>query len=65
MAIRNIVKLGDEILRERSREVVRFDERLAVLLDDMWETMYEKRGVGLAAVQVGVLRRAVIKVTTD
>ena len=60
MAIRNIVKLGDPILRKKSKEVTKFDERLSTLLDDMKETMYKAEGVGLAAVQVGVLKRAVV-----
>ncbi len=60
MAIRNIVKLGDPILRKKSREVTKFDDRLFILLDDMKETMYKADGVGLAAVQVGVLKRVVV-----
>ncbi len=60
MAIRNIVKEGDEILRKQSREVTVFDEKLWELLDDMAQTMYKANGVGLAAVQVGVLRQAVV-----
>lgn len=60
MAIRNIVKLGDEVLRKKSREVTVFDEKLWQLLDDMAETMYKADGVGLAAPQVGILRRAVV-----
>lgn len=61
MAMREIVTLGDEILRKKSREVTVFDDRIKVLLDDMAETMnYEHRGVGLAAVQVGVLKRIFI-----
>lgn len=60
MAIRNIVKMGDEILRKKSRVVVKFDERLHTLLDDMAETMYEAHGVGLAAPQVGILKRVVV-----
>ena len=60
MALRNIVKVGDPILRKKSREVTKFDDRLKTLLDDMKETMYKAEGVGLAAVQVGVLKRAVV-----
>ena len=60
MALRNIVKLGDPILRKKSREVTKFDERLFTLLDDMKSTMYKAEGVGLAAVQVGVLKRVVV-----
>lgn len=60
MALRQIVKFGDDILRKKSRPVTSFDERLWTLLDDMAETMHDKEGAGLAAVQVGVLRRAVV-----
>ncbi len=60
MAIRKIVTIGDEVLRKKSRPVVKFDEKLAVLLDDMRDTMIKAEGVGLAAVQVGVLRRAIV-----
>ncbi len=60
MAIRNIVKEGDEVLRKKSRVVVKFDERLHTLLDDMAQTMYEAHGVGLAAPQVGILKRVVV-----
>ncbi|MFA5450066.1 MAG: peptide deformylase [Clostridia bacterium] len=60
MAIRNVLKEGDELLRKRSKPVTVFDERLAILLDDMKETMREENGAGIAAPQVGVLRRAVI-----
>lgn len=57
MAIRNILVEGDPTLLKKSRRVKRFDDRLASLADDMIETMYESDGVGLAAPQVGVLRR--------
>ena len=60
MALRNIVVEGDEILTKKCREVVKFDDRLAELLDDMIETMREAEGVGIAAPQVGILRRVVI-----
>ncbi|MBQ7580158.1 MAG: peptide deformylase [Clostridia bacterium] len=60
MALRNIVKTGDPILSKKSRKVEIFDEKLAVLIDDMKDTMYTAEGVGLAAVQVGVLKRVVI-----
>lgn len=60
MAIRNIVKEGDDILRKQSREVTVFDQRLWDLLEDMAQTMYKANGVGLAAVQVGILKRAVV-----
>lgn len=61
MAKRSILILGqDELLRKRCRPVVKFDERLHTLLDDMAETMYAANGAGLAAPQVGVLKRAVV-----
>ena len=60
MAIRNIVKEGDPTLRKVSRSVLNFDEKLAMLLDDMVETMYKAEGVGLAAPQVGILRRVCV-----
>ena len=60
MALRNIVKIGDPILNKKSRPVEKFDDRLHTLLDDMKQTMYSANGVGLAAVQVGVLRRIVV-----
>lgn len=60
MAIRNIVKIGDPVLRKTSRPVQNFDQKLWTLLDDMKDTLDVAQGVGLAAVQVGVLRRVVI-----
>lgn len=57
MAIRKIRTDEDPILRKKSREIQIFDEKLKDLVDDMYETMYEAQGVGLAAVQVGLLRR--------
>ena len=60
MAIRNIRTEEDPILRKKSRIVETFDERLWQLLDDMKDTMYQADGVGLAAVQVGILKRAVV-----
>lgn len=60
VAIRNIVKMGDDLLRQRSREVTEFDEGLHQLLDDMYETMVKNDGVGIAAPQVGILKRACI-----
>ncbi len=57
MAIRNIVKEGDPVLRKTSRSVLNFDDKLAVLIDDMIETMNHANGCGLAAPQVGILRR--------
>lgn len=60
MSLRNIRKIGDGLLRKKSREINKIDGRIIELLDDMKETMYNHSGVGLAAPQVGVLRRAVI-----
>lgn len=60
MAIRNIVKTGDPVLTKVCRPVERFDAKLHQLLDDMYETMLEANGVGLAAPQVGLLRRLCI-----
>ncbi len=60
MAIRKLRIEGDEILRKKSRKVEKIDDRLITLLDDMVETMYENEGIGLAAVQVGVLKRAIV-----
>ncbi len=57
MAIRNIVTLGDDVLRKVCRTQMQFDERLWTILDDMKETMYKADGVGLAAPQIGILRR--------
>lgn len=60
MAIRNLRLDGDEILKKKSREVEIIDDRLQVLIDDMIETMHKYNGVGLAAVQVGILKRLVV-----
>lgn len=61
MAVRNIITLGDETLRKKSRRIEKFDARTLTLLDDLAETLHSTQdGVGLAAVQVGVLRRAVV-----
>lgn len=60
MAIRTIIEAGDPVLREVSRKVTVFDDRLAGLLADMVQTMRHEDGVGLAAVQVGILRRICI-----
>ena len=60
MALRNIVTLEDPILRKTSRKVEKFDKRLWDLLDDMKDTLYNANGAGLAAVQVGILRRVVV-----
>ena len=60
MAIRNIVKDGDEVLRKVCKTVENFDDRLSTLLDDMADTMYEAQGVGLAAPQVGIRKRVFV-----
>jgi peptide deformylase len=60
MALRNILWFGDEILRKKSREVENIDARIITLLDDMNQTLQDVRGVGLAAPQVGILKRVVI-----
>ncbi len=65
MAIRNILTEKDETLRKKSRLVTNFDKRLHLLLDDMKDTLHEANGVGLAAPQVGVLRRVCIVETGD
>ena len=57
MALRSIVKYGDPILREKCSEVKMFNERLGIVIDDMKETMIKADGVGLAAPQIGMLRR--------
>ena len=60
MAIMNILKDGDEILRKKSRPVTEITPRIIRLLDDMIETLHDSGGVGLAAPQVGVLRRIAV-----
>ena len=65
MAIRNILKVGDPILTKKCRTVEKIDDRILTLLDDMADTLYESGGVGLAAPQVGVLRRVVVIDTGD
>ena len=60
MALRNIRKEHDEILRKPSRKVELFDDRLQTLIDDMFETMYDAQGCGLAAVQVGILKQVIV-----
>lgn len=57
MALRNVRKFGDPILRKKCREVENIDDRLLTLIKDMFETMYDADGVGLAGPQVGVLKR--------
>ncbi len=60
MAVRNIVKDGDEVLRKICRPVEKFDDKLSLLIDDMFETMYKANGVGLAAPQIGLLKRIAV-----
>lgn len=57
MALREIIKVGDDVLRQRARNVDVFDEKLSQLIDDMIETMFYADGVGLAAPQIGILKR--------
>ena len=60
MAIRNIRQEGDEILKKKSREVEVIDDKVRELIEDMVETMHKYDGVGLAAVQVGILKRVIV-----
>ncbi len=60
MAIRNIREMGDEVLNKRCKEVTEVTPRIRELIEDMLETMYEANGVGLAAPQVGILKRIVV-----
>ena len=60
MAIRNIRELGDEVLNKKCKEVKEMTPRIKDLIDDMFYTMYEANGVGLAAPQVGILKRVVV-----
>ena len=60
MAIRNIREMGDEVLTKRCKEVTEVTPRIRELIEDMLETMYEANGVGLAAPQVGILKRIVV-----
>ena len=65
MALRHIVTQEDKILHKVCREQVKFDDRLHQLLDDMAETLENANGVGLAAPQVGILRRVVLVIETN
>lgn len=60
MAIRNVVQVGDEVLRKKCFEVENFDETLFQLLDDMKDTVKKEHGAGLAAPQIGILRRIAV-----
>lgn len=64
MAIRNIREYGDEVLTKQCKEVTEITPRIKDLIEDMLETMYEANGVGLAAPQVGILKRIVVIDTT-
>ena len=64
MALRNIREMGDDILTKKCKPVKEMNERTLDLIDDMFETMYEAAGVGLAAPQVGILKRIVVIDTT-
>jgi len=64
VAIRNIREIGDEVLTKRCKEVTEITPRIKELIEDMLETMYEANGVGLAAPQVGILKRIVVIDTT-
>lgn len=60
MAIRNIRRIGDSVLNKPCKEIKEMNTRLETLIDDMLDTMYEAQGVGLAAPQVGILKRVVV-----
>lgn len=60
MALRNIREMGDDILNKKAKKVKEMTERTRILIEDMLETMYESNGVGLAAPQVGILKRIVV-----
>ena len=60
MAIRKIRKIGDSILKKRTKEITEMTPRLATLIDDMFDTPYDADGVGLAAPQVGILKQLVV-----
>jgi len=65
MALRKIVLEGDEILRKRCREVSEVDDRIRMILDDMLETMRDQNGIGIAAPQVGIMKRMMIVATEE
>lgn len=60
MAIRNIREIGDSVLTKVSKEIKKVDKRLLVLIEDMLDTLYDAEGVGLAAPQVGILKRLIV-----
>lgn len=65
MALRNIIKEGDETLTKKSRPVTEFDKKLKILVKDMKDTLKKADGLGLAAPQIGILRRLVIVLDDD
>ena len=65
MALRNIIKEGDETLTKKSRSVTEFDKKLKILVKDMKDTLKKADGLGLAAPQIGILRRLVIVLDDD
>ncbi len=65
MALRNILTRGDDTLLKHSREVTKYDARLHMLIDDMLDTLKDANGAGLAAPQVGVLRRVILVISQD
>lgn len=65
MAIMNITKKGEDVLNKKAREVTEFNEKLHNLLDDMLDTMDEANGVGIAAPQIGILRRVALVLNVD
>ena len=65
MALRKVIHEGDTLLRKRSREIKEITDRIKALADDMWETMYNANGIGLAAPQIGVLRRMIVVDITE
>ena len=64
MAIRNIREIGDPVLEKRCKEVTEVTPRIKELIGDMYDTLYEANGVGLAASQVGILKRIIVIDTT-
>lgn len=60
LAVRNILKIGDDVLSKKCRTVEKIDDRIITLLDDMYDTLIKSGGVGLAAPQVGILKRICI-----
>ncbi len=60
MAIRNIREVGDKVLNKVSKEIKEVDKKILELIEDMYDTMYEAGGVGLAAPQVGILKRLIV-----